>query len=253
VQDDRGTQHTCVILNTWGGVSLPSPVPCALAPCIHPASSCLRRWCGVLVIPGLRPSSLVHPYLSCSTPFHPMSNCSWQRLGVLCGAGFVVSPPHPPFVLISLSSPRLAPPRPLQWWQHLPGVAVILRHSLAAVLGSCWCCVGFGSIVLLLLTLSPPLHGGGPSFVPPGGRWSSSLVMVGVLHCRHLIPGRCCSCRCHCCHHAVAMVVVVVVVGPWCWRWHWPHLVVTCCCCLPSPMCVPGISPVADSPSSSWC
>jgi hypothetical protein len=83
----------------------------------------------------LTPSSLVHPYLSRSTPFHPMSNCLWQWLGVLHGAGCVVSSPPS-----SLSSRCLAP----------LVLAVVLHPSLAAVLGSCWHCVGFGSIMVFL-------------------------------------------------------------------------------------------------------
>jgi hypothetical protein len=56
---------------------------------------------------SLTPSSLMHPYLSCSTPFHPTSNCSWQQLGVLCGVGFIISSPpsslstHLPLILSS--------------------------------------------------------------------------------------------------------------------------------------------------------
>ena len=45
--------------------------------------------------------SIPHLYHSCSTPFHPISNCSWQWLGVLYGASVIISlSPHLP----SLSS-----------------------------------------------------------------------------------------------------------------------------------------------------
>jgi hypothetical protein len=131
-----------------------------------------HSWCS-----SLFPSSLVHPYLSHGTPFHPMSNCLWKWLGVLCGAGFIVSPhpsslsTHLPFV--SLSHPPLV--ILLWWWQPLPGVAFVLCHychhcsclftvlvvpssllsqltqSLTAVLGSCWHCGGFGGGIMVFL------------------------------------------------------------------------------------------------------
>jgi hypothetical protein len=144
-----GTHSTRTLSLTHGVVS-PSHPLCPLRTCIlHPP--CKQLLAAVVLGAGrswsssLTPSSLMHPYLSHSTPFHPMSNCSWQQLGVLHEAGCVIS--SPPSSLLSCC---LAPPHPLQWWRHLPGVAVVLHPSLAAVLGSCWHCVGFGSVMVFL-------------------------------------------------------------------------------------------------------
>jgi hypothetical protein len=121
VQDDRGTQHTCVILDAWGGVSLPSPVPCTLTPCIHSASSCSWRWCGVLVILGLCPLS-PHPLCTHTSDVAPLSTprAIAHGSGGGCFMEWVSSPPLPcpPFLLISLLSCHLTPPHPLWWWCH---------------------------------------------------------------------------------------------------------------------------------------
>jgi hypothetical protein len=146
-----GVHSTCTLSLMHGVVSLSHPLCPLRTRILHPPCEQLlmavvwgagQPWSSSLI-----PSSLVHPYLSCSTPFHPMSNCSWQQFGVLHRAGFIIS--SPPSSL-STCLP-LAPPHPLWWWWHLPGVAVIPHPSFAAVLGSCWCCVGFGSVMVFLL------------------------------------------------------------------------------------------------------
>jgi hypothetical protein len=92
-----GAHSTCVSSSMHGVVS-PSHPLCPLCTCIlNPPCKQLL----MVVVWGaghswslsLTPSSLVHPYLSHSTPFHPTSNCLWQRLGVLHRVGFVVSSP----------------------------------------------------------------------------------------------------------------------------------------------------------------
>jgi hypothetical protein len=150
VRDDRGAQHTCIVLDTWGGVSLQSPL--SPAHILHPP----RKQLLMVVVWGagpswslsLIPSSLMHLYLSHSTPFHPTSNCLWQHLGVLCGVGSIVS--HPPSSL-STHLPLVSPTLVL-YGGGSPSLVPLSSHvSLTAVLGSCWYCVGFGSIVVFLL------------------------------------------------------------------------------------------------------
>jgi hypothetical protein len=93
----------------------------------------------------------------------------------------------------------------------------------------------FGPIscmILPLLALSPPLCGGGPSFVPlvighhPSSSSPRPLHFLGpflvVLVVADSIRPCCCySCCCCCHHHAVAVVVGVVLMGPWRWWWCW--------------------------------
>jgi hypothetical protein len=125
---------------------------------------------------SLFPSSLVHLYLSHSTPFHPMSNCSWQQLWVLHGAGFIVSPP-----LSSLSThlPLIS----------LPCPALVPRYFAMVVMAPPLCCCCPASY----LALSPPLCGGtsgGPLFMPtphllPPPWWSLAIVPHHQCHCSH--------------------------------------------------------------------
>jgi hypothetical protein len=78
--------------------------------------------------PSVPPSPL-HTHTSHSTPFHPTSNCLWQRSGVLHGAG--VSGPFSPCLIVVI------PPRPpclLSF--HQPTTPRAVAHGA----GGGWCC-----------------------------------------------------------------------------------------------------------------
>jgi hypothetical protein len=145
VCETTGAHSTHVSSSTHGVVSPSHPCPLHTHTMHPPCKQLLaavvwgagRSWSLSLV-----PSSLVHLYLSHSTPFHPMSNCSWQRLGMLHGAGFIISPP-PSFLstclpLVSSSRPPssstvvVAPP-----WCHCHPVS-FPRCCPWFLLALCW-------------------------------------------------------------------------------------------------------------------
>jgi hypothetical protein len=111
-----GVHSTCASSSTHGVVSPSHPLCHLHTHILHPP----RKQLLVAVVWGagcswslsLIPSSLMHLYLSRSTPFYPTSNCSWQWFRVLCRVGFVISSPpsslstHLP--LVSSSHPPLS-------------------------------------------------------------------------------------------------------------------------------------------------
>jgi hypothetical protein len=87
---------------------------------------------------SLTPSSLMHPYHSRSTLFHPTSNCSWQQLGVLHGVGCVISSPPS-----SLSSRRLTPPSSSLSSCVLPSLLSLVPAGIVLALAALWCSCQF--------------------------------------------------------------------------------------------------------------
>jgi hypothetical protein len=134
------------------------PIPCPLCThTMHPPHKQLLAavvWgAGCSWSSSLIPSSLVHQYLSHSTPFHPMSNCSWQQLGMLHRAGFVISPILPFY----LSPSRLVISPPLVLYggggtplvslsSHIvPSLLSLVPAGILLVLAASWCSCRFGS------------------------------------------------------------------------------------------------------------
>jgi hypothetical protein len=163
VQDDRGAQHMHIVLDAWGSVSLPSPVPCILAPCIHPTSSCSQCWCGVLVILGLHPSP-PHPLCTHTSHVAPLSTpqAIAHGSGWGCFAGWVsLSPlPCPPFLHVSLSSHHHLTPLVLYGGGStslvslssciIPSLLSLFPAGVVLVLAVSWCsfrCVGRGHCI----------------------------------------------------------------------------------------------------------
>jgi hypothetical protein len=152
-----GVHSTCASSSTHGVVSPSHPLSPAH---LHHASTLqavahgggVGCWSFLVFVPHpLIPHAPVP--LTHSTPFHPTSNCSWQRLGVLHGVGFIVSPPpsslsthlslillsRPPLILYGGGSTSL-----VSLSSHvLPLLLSLVPAGIVLVLAASWCSCRF--------------------------------------------------------------------------------------------------------------